>query len=77
MTEEPTPLPAARLPEQVSTLYKQLAAVAAVLNTESDEFSQAVAPLDLAIRALNLGIECWVPVRASYGFCGGKSARTD
>lgn len=58
MTEETTPLP-----EQVSALYKHLAAAAAVLNTESDEFSRAVAPLDLALRALSLGIESWVRVR--------------
>lgn len=59
MPEDTTPVP-----EQVSALYKQLAASAAVLNSASDEFSKAVAPLDLAIRALNLGIECWVRVNS-------------
>lgn len=51
------------LPEQVSSLYRQLVTSAAGLNVATDEYSQAVAPLDSAIRGLKVGIECWVPVR--------------
>jgi hypothetical protein len=58
--------PRVPLPDQVSTLYKRLADVSGVLNASTDEFSKAIAPLEKGLQSLNLGIECWVPVK-TYG----------
>jgi hypothetical protein len=60
MTESQNSTP---LPEQVSTLFKQLVSSAAELNTATEEFSKTVAPLDVSLQKLNVGIECWVPVQ--------------
>lgn len=54
MPEDTTPVP-----EQVSALYKQLAASAAVLNAASSELAKAIAPLETALQQLNIGIVCW------------------
>src|SRR4051794_30077515 len=53
-------------PIQAATQFKELVASAAVLNAATDEFSRAIAPLDVALQHLNIGIECWVRL-ATFG----------
>lgn len=46
-------------PDRVAQSLKELSAVAARLNAASDEFSKATAPIDAALKKLNLGVEAW------------------
>ncbi len=47
--------------ERVSSSFKQLTESAAKLNAVSDELAQAIAPIDEALKKLNLGIPTWHP----------------
>ena len=61
MSEEaPTSVP---LPSQLAAAYKQLAASAQSLNSATDEFMQAIEPVDSALAKLRIGIECWVRIK--------------
>jgi hypothetical protein len=71
---------------RVQSSYKQLAEVAADLNTVSDSLGQMIGDLDSALKKLNLGITVWVRVHGNvdevsmnywsedigYAKCGGK-----
>jgi hypothetical protein len=45
--------------ERISQSLNGLGAIAARLNAASDEFSKAVAPIDAALKKLNLGVTAW------------------
>src|SRR4051812_28174014 len=55
----------ARLPQQVSFLFKELATHAAELNAGSNELADGMVALDKGLQSLNLGITCWVPFAES------------
>jgi hypothetical protein len=46
-------------PDRTSELFQQLTQSAARLNAASDEFSRTVAPIDAALKKLNLGVAAW------------------
>ena len=50
-----TPPPA----ERISEAFKELAESAARLNAVSDELAKAIAPVDAALKKLNLGVVAW------------------
>ena len=45
--------------DRIAASFKQLAESAAHLNSASDELSKAVAPIDTALKKLNLGVTAW------------------
>ena len=45
--------------DRTSLLFKQLRNAAAVLNAASDEFSKTIAPIEAALKKLNLGVTAW------------------
>jgi predicted KAP-like P-loop ATPase len=51
------------LVSRVQSLFQQLSAAAATLNTASDRLSKLVAELDAALKTLNVGLVCWVDIR--------------
>ena len=55
MATKPTAPPA----ERISQSFTQLADSAARLNAASDELARAVAPVDAALKKLNLGVVAW------------------
>lgn len=46
-------------PDPTAEIFKQLTESAARLNAASDEFSRIVAPIDAALKKLNLGVVAW------------------
>jgi hypothetical protein len=46
-------------PERTSELFQQLTQSAERLNEASDAFSRTVAPIDAALKKLNLGVAAW------------------
>jgi len=46
-------------PERIAQSFKDLAASAAQLNAASDELAKAIAPIDAALKKLNVGVEFW------------------
>jgi prefoldin subunit 5 len=55
------------LTKKVESSYRELSAVAAALNTVSDELGKSVAELDSALKKLNLGVSVWVKLRGFDG----------
>ncbi|MBI2818333.1 MAG: hypothetical protein HYX72_15490 [Acidobacteria bacterium] len=53
------------LSAKVQSSYQQLSAVAADLNSVSDELGKCIADLDAALKKLNLGVTKWVELRAN------------
>lgn len=52
--------------ERISpSLFKDLAASAARLNSNSDELGKAIRPIEAALKKLNLGIAAWYTYRGS------------
>src|SRR5258708_5102020 len=49
------------LADRISTSIKQLAESAGRLNSASDELAKAIAPIDAALKRLNLGVVAWSP----------------
>lgn len=45
--------------EHISQSFKDLAAAATQLNAASDELASAIAPIDTALKKLNLGVTVW------------------
>src|SRR5207248_11620727 len=45
--------------DRISQAFGKLTDSAAVLNDASDEFSKAIAPVDNALKKLNLGVKAW------------------
>lgn len=45
--------------DQITDSFKELADSAARLNAVSDEFAKAVAPIETALKRLNLGVSAW------------------
>jgi uncharacterized protein YoxC len=45
--------------ECISQSFKELTESAARLNAESDELAKAIAPIDAALKTLNLGVVAW------------------
>lgn len=52
--------------DRISSSFAQLADSAARLNSASDELSKAVAPIDAALKKLNLGVTAWHPYINSH-----------
>jgi hypothetical protein len=52
--KEPSP------PERTQSLFKELTATAALLNSASDELTEVVSCVDQALKPLNLGVSAWV-----------------
>jgi hypothetical protein len=46
-------------PERIAQSFKDLAASAAQLNAASDELAKAIAPIDSALKKLNVGVTFW------------------
>ena len=45
--------------ERIAQSFKQLSETSTRLNTVSDEFSKAIAPIDAELKKLNLGVTAW------------------
>jgi hypothetical protein len=45
--------------DRISASFKQLAESAVLLNAASDELAKAIAPIDAALKKLNLGVSAW------------------
>jgi hypothetical protein len=60
----------------INSSFQELTAAAVDLNQASDELAKSVSELDAALKALNLGIECWVEVGSSSA-AGGSVSWTD
>jgi hypothetical protein len=53
--------------EVVASFYSDLKTVAADLNAASDELGKCIAEIDECLKALNLGLTVWVPIRSGHG----------
>jgi uncharacterized protein YoxC len=51
--------PTAPLADRIATSMKQLSESATRLNSASDELAKAIAPIDAALKKLNLGVTAW------------------
>src|SRR5271166_4568592 len=63
----PSPSSGDSLTERVQSSYRELSAVAAALNTVSDELGKSITQLDSALKKLNLGVTVWVQLRGFDG----------
>jgi hypothetical protein len=45
--------------ERIAQSFRDLATSAALLNAASDELAQAIAPIDAALKKLNIGVAIW------------------
>lgn len=62
--------------DRISNSFKSLASSATQLNAASDELSKAIAPIDAALKALNVGVSVWHRYsffEDPYGYYSGRS----
>ena len=68
----PSGRPAGEVSERITAAFQTLTESAENINGISNELAKAVAPLDRALKRLNIGVACWTKISGGGGESGGS-----